>query len=125
MGLGMAIGMVYLGGGQVTLSRSPMAIACLLCALHPRWPSSATDNAYHPQALRHLYVLAADRRLVTAKDVDTLADVHVPITVTCGDGSDDGRLLSLATPCLLPEVTHVLQLCCGPLSVYARLFCVF
>ena len=102
MALGMAIGFLFLSGGRASISRSPAAIAALLCAVYPRFPSTAADNAFHPQAFRHLYALAVDVRLVTAVDVDSRKTVHVPISVVT---SDVAGPLAMTTPCLLPEVS--------------------
>jgi len=43
---------------------------------------------YHLQALRHLYVLAAQPRSLVAVDADTLKPVFVPITLTMRDHMD-------------------------------------
>ncbi|CAD7929203.1 unnamed protein product [Amoebophrya sp. A25] len=67
--LHMAMGLIFLGGGQYTfkidhqrsggLDKSLFAIACLHMAAYPRFPSSISDNRYHLQALRYFYILAA------------------------------------------------------------------
>ncbi len=59
MAVNMALGFLSLGLGAYTFSRSPMSIAALLISTFPQFPSSTNDNKYHLQALRHLYVLAA------------------------------------------------------------------
>ena len=66
-----SIGLLFLGGGRATLSRTNEAIAALVVAFFPRYPLSTADNRYHLQSLRHLYVLAVDYRIVNAIDVDT------------------------------------------------------
>ena len=117
MALGMALGLVVLGGGRASLSRSDSAIAALVAALYPRFPSSASDNTYHPQPLRHLYALAVDFRGVEVRDVETGAVVYAPIEVTAGpalDGSD--CTVRLLTPSVLPEV-------CGVWLCHAGVWC--
>jgi len=79
--LSMATGILFLGGGRWTLSRSNSAIAALVCALYPQMPTRPSDNRYHLQALRHLYVLAAEPRCLDAFDVDSGAPCLVPIEV--------------------------------------------
>jgi anaphase-promoting complex subunit 1 len=64
MAINMAIGFLFLGSGAYTFSRSNEAIAALLCATYPIFPSSPSDNRYHLQALRHFYVLAIETRLL-------------------------------------------------------------
>jgi len=62
MAIAIAIGLLFLGGGRLTLGTSKPAIAALVAALFPRFPLIPTDNRYHLQAFRHLYVLAAEVR---------------------------------------------------------------
>jgi hypothetical protein len=52
-----------------------------LISLFPLFPGSTTDSRYHSQALRHMYVLAAESRSLAARDVDTLRPVYVPVDV--------------------------------------------
>ncbi|KAF5400060.1 hypothetical protein PHET_06889, partial [Paragonimus heterotremus] len=65
------IGLLFLGGGRLTLSNSPNAAAILCIAFLPILPTYPGDNWYHLQALRHLYVLATQPRRLCAVDVDT------------------------------------------------------
>ncbi|KAF4523327.1 hypothetical protein B566_EDAN011807 [Ephemera danica] len=67
----MALGLLFLGGGRYTLSSSPPAVAAMLCAFFPKFPTHSNDNRYHLQAFRHLYVLAAEPRLIIPRCVDT------------------------------------------------------
>jgi anaphase-promoting complex subunit 1 len=60
MSISMAIGLLFLGGGRLTLGTSKPALAALVTALFPRYPLTPMDNRYHLQAFRHLYVLAAE-----------------------------------------------------------------
>ncbi|CAH8670317.1 unnamed protein product [Dicrocoelium dendriticum] len=68
---GCAAGLLFLGGGRLTLSNSPQAAAILTIAFLPILPTYPGDNCYHLQALRHLYVLATRPRRLCAVDVDT------------------------------------------------------
>lgn len=82
MAIGMAIGLLFLGGGRLTIGTSKPAVAALLASLFPRFPSSPTDNRYHLQAFRHLYVLAAEARCIEAVDVDSGHSALVPLSVS-------------------------------------------
>jgi anaphase-promoting complex subunit 1 len=82
MALNMAIGLLFLGGGSCTIGRDNRSIAALVAALYPRYPLNTTDNRYHLQAFRHLYVLAVEPRCVEVVDVDTGAPCYVPLEVT-------------------------------------------
>jgi anaphase-promoting complex subunit 1 len=49
MAIHMALGFLFLGAGRFTISRSPEAIAALICALFPKFPTHSNDNRYHLQ----------------------------------------------------------------------------
>lgn len=85
---GMAIGLLFLGGGTMTLGREPEHIAAIVTAFFPRYPTHSGDNQYHLQALRHLYALAVQPREVCAIDVDNGKSVHVPVQLKSAQGED-------------------------------------
>ncbi|VDO04499.1 unnamed protein product [Rodentolepis nana] len=68
---GSVIGLLFLGGGRLTLSNSPEAAALLTIAFFPRFPIYSGDNWYHLQCLRHLYVLATKPRRLCGVNVLT------------------------------------------------------
>lgn len=43
----MAFGFLFIGNGVYTFSRSSKAIAGLLCAVYPIYPTSPSDNKFH------------------------------------------------------------------------------
>ncbi|KAF4637814.1 hypothetical protein G7Y89_g266 [Cudoniella acicularis] len=96
----LAIGALFLGGGTFTFNTSNLAIAALLIAFYPIFPSSVQDNKSHLQAFRHFWALAAEARCLVTKDIDTNQPVPMPITVTFHNGEESQR----HTPCLLPEL---------------------
>ncbi|XP_059501188.1 anaphase-promoting complex subunit 1 isoform X1 [Stegostoma tigrinum] len=105
----MALGLLFLGGGRYSLCTSNSAIAALLCALYPRFPAHSTDNRYHLQALRHLYVLAAEPRLLVPVDVDTNTPCYALIKVTYKASQwCEEMTVNLMAPSLLPEL-HLLK----------------
>ena len=111
MAIHMAIGMLFLGGGRYTLSRSNGAIAALVCSLYPRFSLNTSANRYYLQAFRHLYVLAIEPHCVNIVDVDTQEPCHVPLKVTLSKNDTSGveepsggkTVLSLVAPCLVPD----------------------
>jgi hypothetical protein len=103
MAIGMAIGLLFLGGGRWTLGRSNEAVAALVCAFYPRFPMRTTDNQYHLQALRHVYTLAAEKRSIEVYDAETLEPCYAPLSIEL----TDGRVLEKWAPCLLPEKQFV------------------
>lgn len=103
MALSMAVGMLFLAGGKYSLKRDPLSIACLLIAILPRYPSRTTDQQFHLQALRHLFVLAAEPRVLHTIDVDTKQPVSVDLQLELVNGE---RIVARA-PGLLPELATV------------------
>ncbi|CAI5460425.1 unnamed protein product, partial [Closterium sp. Yama58-4] len=128
MAVSMAIGFLALSACQATFSTSPPAVAALLLALFPHFPSSPSDHRCHLQALRHFWVLAVEERaFVEAVDVDTWQPVIAPLRLTLKPSdSSTPTTLSLHTPCLLPPLPQLRELrLCGrnfwPLRVAARI----
>ena len=97
---GMAIGLLFLGGGTSTIGREPEDLAALVAAFFPRFPVATSDNEYHLQALRHLYALAVHRQDICALDVDTHEPVHLPVRLV---RSKCPSPTELWTPCLVPN----------------------
>ncbi|KAF5273421.1 hypothetical protein FQA39_LY07438 [Lamprigera yunnana] len=97
----MSLGLLFLGGGRYTLSNSPASIAALICAFYPKFPTHSSDNRYHLQAFRHLYVLAVEPRLIIPKDVSANRICYATLKVVYLDGSYS----YLKGPCLIPDLT--------------------
>lgn len=102
----MAIGMLFLGGGSYTLGTSDRAVASLLCAFYPIFPTTVLDNKCHLQAFRHLWVLATEPRCLVPRDLDTRRPISIPIIVTSCDGSNR----TITAPCLLPEPSSIARI---------------
>ncbi|XP_066581363.1 anaphase-promoting complex subunit 1 isoform X2 [Prorops nasuta] len=101
----MALGFLFLGGGSYTLSNTPNAIAALIISLFPKFPTHSNDNRYHLQALRHLYVLAIEPRLILPRDIDSGQYCYVTVKLTFNSNVDaDGQETILQAPCLLPQL---------------------
>ena len=81
------------------MGRHNRAIAALVCSLYPVFPASSNDNRGHLQALRHLYVMAAEPRVLVARDARTTRVCPVEVCVT----GLQGEVQIVTTPCLLPE----------------------
>ncbi|KAL3687507.1 hypothetical protein R1sor_013816 [Riccia sorocarpa] len=104
MVISMANGFLFLGGGLRTFGTNNGAVAALLIALYPRFPTAPNDHRCHLQAFRHLYVLATEARCVQTIDVDTGLPVFVQLEMTVQDPDSGGEAtISRLTPCLLPE----------------------
>ena len=104
----MAFGALFIAGGTQTFSSSNKAIASLVCAFYPLFPSDVQDSRAHLQAFRHFWVLAAEPRCLVVRDVDTGRAISMPITVHFRDAARPPK--SLVAPCLLPELKHIARL---------------
>jgi anaphase-promoting complex subunit 1 len=99
----LAVGALFLGGGTFTFGTSNLAIASLLVAFYPIFPSSVQDNKSHLQAFRHFWALAAEPRCLVTKDIDTNQPVPIPVSITLRNGEQIQR----HTPCLVPELDQI------------------
>ncbi|CAH0388207.1 unnamed protein product [Bemisia tabaci] len=101
----MALGLLFLGGGRYSISTSPAAIAALLCAFYPKFPTHSNDNRYHLQAFRHLYSLAVEPRLLLPRDIDSSNLCYVHLTVIFLDTKYyQNQFVKMKAPCILPEL---------------------
>lgn len=99
----LALGVLFMGGGTYTFGTSDLAIAMLICAFYPLFPSDVHDNRVHLQAFRHFWVFAAEARCLVIEDIDTQKPIKMPLVITLKDGSTK----HLSAPCLLPELDTV------------------
>lgn len=109
----LAIGALFLGCGTATFGTSDLAVAALLAAFYPVFPTSVTDNQAHLQAFRHFWVLATDNRCLVTKDLSTGLPVSVPVEIRLKktqrpDADKDApAVLRRTTPCLLPPLETI------------------
>ncbi|KAI4480329.1 hypothetical protein M0804_010327 [Polistes exclamans] len=104
----MALGLLFLGGGRYTLSNNPSAIAALVISLFPKFPTHSNDNRYHLQALRHLYVLAVEPRIILPRDIDSGQYCYATVKLTfVNDCEAQGYEVILQAPCLLPQLSSL------------------
>jgi anaphase-promoting complex subunit 1 len=99
----LAIGTLFLGGGTYTFGTSDFAMASLMCAFYPLFPSDVLDNRVHLQALRHFWVFAAEPRCIVVQDIDTKRPIHVKLRITLRDEIQQRKI----SPCLLPELDTI------------------
>jgi hypothetical protein len=108
--LHMAIGILFLGGGRLSFSRSPAAIAALTASILPRFSNSPLDQRLYLQPARHLYAMATESRYLSAFEAEhAQQDVRVEIAIELvpdpqpsGSASSTAGFMLLTTPCLLP-----------------------
>lgn len=102
MAISMALGFIFLGACRYSLSTNLLGIASLLISLYPRFPSISQDNKFHLQLYRHIYVLAAEFRLLEVKDVETNEYTKVSVKII-----KENEEKVMDTPCLLPELSSI------------------
>ncbi|KAJ5555529.1 hypothetical protein N7461_003999 [Penicillium sp. DV-2018c] len=102
----MAIGVLFLGGGSYTLGTSNRAVASLICAFYPLFPTTVLDNKCHLQAFRHLWVLATEPRCLISRDLDSRRPISIPITII----SHEGTTNTIDAPCLLPDLSSIARI---------------
>ncbi|KAF2278481.1 uncharacterized protein EI97DRAFT_431699 [Westerdykella ornata] len=103
----MAFGILFMGGGTHTFATSNKAIASLICAFYPLFPTEVKDSEVHLQAWRHFWVLAAEPRCLYVRDVDTGRIMSMPIILHL---KDDPNPKHIEAPCLLPELHTIARL---------------
>lgn len=65
---------------------------------------------YHLQAFRHLYVLAAESRLLIPRDIDSGRAVYANLCVHFADSKYyKNQRVKLVAPCLIPELKYLNQ----------------
>ncbi|KAI8371718.1 uncharacterized protein BYT42DRAFT_581266 [Radiomyces spectabilis] len=75
----MAMGLLFAGLGGYTLKTDNEAIAGLLLAFYPFYPTSPMDNRYHLQAFRHFWTFAVDARWLIPFDIKDRRPCSIPL----------------------------------------------
>merc|ERR1719244_368686 len=105
MAIHLAIGLLFLGGGKLGLSTSPSSVAALICSLYPKFPTHSSDNRYHLQALRHLYVLSVEPRLVVPRCTETGSVVKCSLGLRYSSTpAYPATSVTMEAPVLLPDL---------------------
>lgn len=99
----LAMGILFLGGGQYAFNTDRFSIACLVIAFYPLFPSSIHDNRAYLQAFRHLWVLAVDDRCLVVRHEHTGRPLNVDVDIQL----NDGPMLRRTAPCLVPPLSQI------------------
>ncbi|KAK8854800.1 hypothetical protein IAR55_003539 [Kwoniella newhampshirensis] len=113
MAMHMALGMLFLGRGHYTLGNSNLAIAAMSIAFFPRFLQNPAENKAYPQAFRHLWALAVEPRCLTARDVDTLETVYLPVKLRLRDSATDANAIrqqSLISPTMISSFDKIVSI---------------
>ncbi|KAI8640703.1 hypothetical protein BD408DRAFT_390106 [Parasitella parasitica] len=105
MAVSMSLGLLFVGLGGYTLTTTNEAIAGLLCAFYPFYPMTTSDNRYHLQAFRHLWVLAVDSRWLMPYDVGNKKPCRVPMKLEIynDDVERKVRQVRIEAPSVVPD----------------------
>jgi hypothetical protein len=98
-----AIGMLFLGAGALTFSQDKQSLAFLYISTFPLFSNSAGCNEKYLQALRHLYVLSCENKIVETRDIDTGYVVRTKLEVELHDNSK----LELITPVNIEDYSKI------------------
>ena len=125
MALHMALGLLFLGGGRYTLSTSPLAVAAMVAAFFPKFPTHSNDNRYHLQALRHLYVLATEPRLLIPRDIHSGRFIICHIELELKDTNWYKRCTyTQKAPVFLPELKYLKKVSIKDPRYHEMIFCI-
>merc|ERR1712142_607433 len=123
MAVHLAMGLLFLGGGKLGLNTSPSSIAALICAFFPKFPTHSADNRYHLQALRHLYVLAVEPRLLVPRCSETGKIIKCNLSLRYSDTIQyRGINLEMQAPILLPSLTILDSVALADIEFWTTLF---
>jgi len=109
MAVHMAAGLLFLGGGKYGLASTPLAVASLIIAFFPKFPTHSNDNRYHLQAFRHLFVLAVEPRLIIPRCSKTGDIVPVKMNLRYSENTCSDVLVT--APILLPSLETLSDIC--------------
>lgn len=105
MATNMALGFLFLGGGQYAFNTSSnFAVAALVTSIYPLFPNC--DNGepeVHLQALRHFWSLSIEPRCLVIRDVETSRPIQSEVSIEL----EDGESIDIKAPCLLPELSTI------------------
>jgi anaphase-promoting complex subunit 1 len=105
MATNMALGFLFLGGGQYAINTSSnFGVASLITAIYPLFPRTESDaDETHLQALRHFWSMAVEPRCLVTRDVESCEIVEAEVTIDLEDGSSK----IMKTPNLLPPLHDI------------------
>ncbi|CAH6723610.1 anaphase-promoting complex subunit 1 [[Candida] jaroonii] len=106
MAINMALGFLFLGGGQYAFGSSNLAIATLIVSLYPVFPNENGEYEVHLQALRHFWALSVEPRCLVIRDVETHKPLKIPVSIKL----TNGVVKDIVTPCLLPNLNNIINI---------------
>lgn len=106
MAVNMALGILFLGGGQYAFEESNFAIAALITSLFPVFPNEENEHEVHLQVLRHFWALAVQPGCLIVREVKNGNPITVPLRINYRDGT----LEQTTAPHLLANMKRILSI---------------
>jgi anaphase-promoting complex subunit 1 len=105
MAVNMALGFLFLAGGQYAFNvSSNFAIAALVTSLYPIFPKTETiEPDIHIQALRHFWALSVEPRCLVVRNVETSKPIKSEVIIEYKSGKTEAVL----APYLLPPLETI------------------
>lgn len=131
MAINMALGFLFLGGGQQAFKvDDDFAIAALLTSLYPMFGSQNYEfhedaetnsnkgaNEYHDlhlQALRHFWALSVENRCLVVREIEG----HTPVKIDVDVYLKNETIMRTPAPCLLPNLNLVNKIIISSNNIY-------
>ncbi|VVT58280.1 uncharacterized protein SAPINGB_P006127 [Magnusiomyces paraingens] len=102
----LALGILFLGGGQFRFGNDNFALAALFISVYPVFPRVLVDNTSYLQPLRYFWALAAKPNCVVVREVET----GHPCVVNLQIEYKSGKIVVQEAPCAIPNIENVLQI---------------
>lgn len=117
MAINMALGFLFLGGGQQAFNTNDnFAVAALITSIYPMFGANNYENIdeseiggsnkpshldeLHLQALRHFWALSVENRCLVVREIETEKPVKADVDVVLKNKA----ILKVPSPCLLPNL---------------------
>lgn len=103
LGTNLALGFLFLGGGQYAIGSLPLAIAALVTSLYPVFLLLPDEASIYLEALRYFWALSIEPRCLVVRDVTSHKPLKVPVKIT----TVDGEVRRVVLPCLFPDFSRI------------------
>ncbi|GAB6031587.1 Anaphase-promoting complex subunit 1 [Chamberlinius hualienensis] len=108
----LSLATVMAGTGDLEVLRLCRHLHARIGQTHCQFPTHSNDNRYHLQALRHLYVLAVEPRLIIPRDIENGQPCYIHMSVKFKSTKwYDETLMPVKAPKLLPHLELLSEVC--------------
>jgi anaphase-promoting complex subunit 1 len=85
-----AVGILFLGGGGLTINSDIQSLALIYISIFPIFATNTNDNDKYLQALRHLYVLTCETKILETREIESNQIVRTDIVINYKNGESVG-----------------------------------